>query len=227
MKKQELNIDQIQEKAQKLREELESQINQLSEYINDFELIEATEFYYKSKRGREKYINFKELKFSFKKYFIDTISGSFGRKLLLNKDISTQIKELANNYFKKEDYVLVLCIEDDMGSNILRQLYELLKTQRVGKIIIAGRRDELEEAMVLTAPEELPNGGEKLSVNEVKYDIGIYEGAKLCDQHIILLGEEFGLQNCLTKLIIGSKPKSVLNILISNSGNPFWHDNVD
>ncbi|MBS1635932.1 MAG: hypothetical protein JST26_08395 [Bacteroidetes bacterium] len=229
MKKQEVNLDQIQEKVQKLRSELESQLNLLNNYVNDFELIEASEFYYKSKRGREKFIDFKELKFPFKKYFIEVTSGTFGRKVILNKEITKQINDLVNVTFNKENYVVVVCA-NDMGTsseNILKQLYELLKKQQVGKIIVAGRGDELEEGLVLSEVEQLANGREKISVNEVKYDVCVYEGVKLLNQNVILLGDEFGMQNCLTKIIVGLSPKSVLNILIGSNGNSFWHDNVD
>lgn len=229
MKKQEINLDQIQDKAKKLRSELEDQLSLLNNSINDFELIEASEFYYKSKRGREKFIDFKELKFSFKKYFIEVASGTFGRRVILNNEITNQINELVRNSFKKEEYVVVVCA-NDMGSsseNIIRQLYELLKNQLVGKILIAGRGDELEEGLALSELQQLANGIERLSVNEVKYDVCVYEGASLLNRNIILLGDEFGMQNSLTKIIVGSKPKAVLNLLVGSSNNPFWLDNVD
>ncbi len=229
MKNKELNLEQIQEKVQKLRSELESQLYLLNNYVNDFELIEASEFYYKSKRGREKFIDFKELNFSFKKYFIDVASGTFGRKVILNKEITKQITDLVSTTFNKENYVVVICSNDMSSSseNIFRQLYELLKKQQVGKIMVAGRGDELEEGFVLGEEEKLADGRKKISVNEVKFDVCVYEGVNLLNQNIILLGDEFGIQNSLTKIIIGSKPKSVLNLLIGNSGNSFWHDNVD
>lgn len=93
--------------------------------------------------------------------------------------------------------------------------------------MVAGRGDELEEGFVLGEEEKLADGRKKISVNEVKFDVCVYEGVNLLNQNIILLGDEFGIQNSLTKIIIGSKPKSVLNLLIGNSGNSFWHDNVD
>mgnify|MGYP000932247771 CR=1 FL=1 len=229
MKKQELNLEQIQEKVQKLRSELESQLNLLNNYVNDFELIEASEFYYKSKRGREKFIDFKDLKFHFKKYFVDAISRTFGRKLILGEEICKQITELAKTFFNKEEYVLVVCSNDMSSSseNMIRQVFELLKSKKVGKIMIAGRGDELEEGLVLSEIIPLENERIKVCVNEVKYDVCVYEGAQLLNQNIILIGDEFGYQNSLTKIIIESKPKSVLNLLVNSSHNPFWIDNVD
>lgn len=229
MKEQELNLDQIQEKVQKLRNELESQLSLLNNYVNDFELTKASEFYYKSKRGSEKFIDFKELKFPFNKYFLEVTSGTFGRKVIMNKEIKNQITELVKTSFTTEDYVVVLSNNDTSSSSetLLRQLFELLKKVNVGKITVASRRYEVEEALVLGEAEQLDNGKEKVSINQVKYDVCVYEGVKLLNQNIIQLGDEFGIQDCFTKIIIGMKPKSVLNLLIGSSGNPFWHDNVD
>ena len=77
----ELNINQIQDQVQKLRNELEIQLSLLNNYVNDFELIKTSEFYYQSSRGSEKFIDFKELKFPFSKYFLELKQEQLDAKL--------------------------------------------------------------------------------------------------------------------------------------------------
>ena len=225
----ELNINQIQDQVQKLRNELEIQLSLLNNYVNDFELIKTSEFYYQSSRGSEKFIDFKELKFPFSKYFLEVKTGTIGRKVILNNQIKSEISDLSVSCFNNEDYVVVLSNNGTSSSSeaLLRQLFELLNKGNVGKVSVAGHRDELEEKFVLSEAVPLDNGKEKVAVNLVKYDVCVYEGIKLLNQNIILLGDEFGIQDSFTKIIVEMNPKSVLNILIGNCGNPYWLNNVD
>ncbi len=232
MKNENLELDKIHAKALMLRAELEAQLNLLKDYTHDFELHEVTRFYYMSKRSEAKFIDFNSLKFNFNKYFIEvkkryTFSSA---KPILNTEIITKIKQLLATVFNNEDYVLVISNRMPNNESILVQLYNQLKTSEVGKLMPTERIHDLKEALVMGDTILLPNNTIKVAVNKVSYDVCIYEGSSLYNKNILLLGDEFGIEDSLTKLITECNPKSVINVLIGNDSdirNAFLIDNID
>lgn len=225
--KEEKDIDTIQLKVRKLRSELDLQLGLINKLINDFELVDYTKSERRS-RGEEQ-LDFKKLKFKFKKYALDITDGNFRTKLGLNTAISKQIKDLVFKTFGSESYVLVVCVDDfeSNTSKLIQQLYKLLKRQKLGKVklgIINIKPDPLFEVK-----EAIPIAKDRvrINVNQVKQAVCLYEGADIAKQNVILLGTEFGLKNSLAALILESQPKSVLNLFVTCSGNPFWLESVD
>ena len=113
------------------------------------------------------------------------------------------------------------------SADVCKQIYGHLKSPRVGKIVIANKYDALEEGFEINTIKIFDESQERLSVNEVRYDVAYYEGVKLTNQNIILLGEEFGKMNLLTKIMLASKPKFLLNLMVGNYGQQTWFENVD
>lgn len=233
--------NEVRNKLTLLRKELEEQLKIVRQYDTEIELINESESY-NNNFIKQRSSFFKNTDFHFFRYSIMGHFPSYCKENeLLNDDIKCKITTLLNELFNNENYVVVFADYDLYNTDeiaIIKEVFEFIKQDELGKFIITDSRDRLNEnntTLVLDEPKLLDNSRVKVSVNAVKHDVAYYEGSCLLNKNIVLIGNEFGvideenMRSVYTKAICDMKPKSVLNLLVNNYHYPvkFLHHNVD
>ena len=187
---------------------------------------QASSFY--EKKNAECTIDFDALAFKYNKFIMHSeCCFSIKRDPKIISKLIKDIESLAKNLFDSADYVLVISNKPcSTKHEFIRLLYEGLNKFKRGKITHRDRYPTAKPKYIVGNPVALKDSKIEVSVNAVQFDLLLYEGDLLSNQNILLLEEEFGANELLSKLIIDSRPKNVLNLLTKES-NSFWFDNVD
>lgn len=224
MKDLKMQIEKMQDNINILRNELDVLKQTPNEQEGIYELSEATESYHL--KANKKFIEFKLLDFPVYKYFIDEIQQRSSKlNFSLNKELELKLSNLIANTFKNEEYVLVLSSESDFGGrSITKQLYKTFSKNKIGKITKNDREDTLDIEYSLDAIKIVDENSITASYKRSYLNVISYDGQSLENQNVILLNDEFGINDELTKLLIDLKPKSMLNILFNC--RKYWFDNI-
>ena len=104
-------------------------------------------------------------------------------------------------------------------------LYKLLAGVKVGKLKHEEDTRILPVVYDLHTVSTTKDGKIYASMKSSFLNVLVYNGFPIENENVILIKDEFGYDDQLTKLLIELKPKSLLNILHSTDST--WFDNVD
>jgi hypothetical protein len=167
-----------------------------------------------------------KIKFDVFKYFIQKSAHRLDEHSLQKSSLFyKQINNKIDIHFKGKEYVTIVSNRFDSCMEENRILFEALAKNKKGRLTYAEDKDETDTEYLLQYNKVLNKKIVEASIKQCYLNQLVYHGSPVEGENVLLLGDEFGLDDAISHLLVSLKPKSVLNIL--NDDKYSWFDNVD
>lgn len=160
------------------------------------------------------------------KYFIEGGVGRIDAHCVMDTTLFyKKFKNLIQVHFKNEDYVTVVSNKNERNLDQDRVIFEAFSREKKGRLTYTENKDEMKVEFMLNKHRKVNKGIIEVTNKLCYLDQLVYLGSPIEGENVLLLGDEFGMDDNIGNLLIELKPKSILNII--NNDKYSWFDNVD
>jgi hypothetical protein len=136
-----------------------------------------------------------------------------------------KFKERIQVHFKGEDFVTIVSNKNERNMDQDKVIFMAFSGEKKGRLTYTENKNEMDVEYMLNKRKKISKNIIEVS-NKICYlDSLVYVGSPIEGENVLLLGDEFGLNDDIGNLLAELKPKAILNIM--NNDKYSWFDNVD